>query len=231
MMDTPQTQICLTGVNKSYAASGTGRKVLDNVQLEIAAGEFVVVMGRSGSGKSTLLNLMAGLDEPTSGRIRIGDRLITDLTETERALYRRRHLGFVFQFFNLLPTLTAAENTRLPLALTGCDSAEADERCAQALDEVGLGSLGTRFPDELSGGEQQRIAIARALIHRPEIVFADEPTGNLDLDTAREVLRVLDEVCRKRGATLVMATHSAEVVGIADRVLTIRDAQIFEADT
>jgi putative ABC transport system ATP-binding protein len=212
-------------VGKSYR----DRSILSGINLQIDAAERVVLIGRSGSGKSTLLNLMAGLDQPSSGRIVLDGQVLAGGDERRLALLRRRAMGFVFQFFNLIPTLTAGENVRFPLQLNGVPERIARRRAEQLLDDFGLGALSHRLPEELSGGEQQRIAIARAIIHRPRIVFADEPTGNLDLDTARQVVALLDQVCRRDGCALLMATHAPEVVGLADRVLTIRDGRLEDA--
>jgi putative ABC transport system ATP-binding protein len=203
--------------------------VLDGVDIRIAQGEFVVLVGRSGSGKSTLLNLIGAIDVPTAGEIFIDGVELGALDEQGRALVRRRELGFVFQFFNLIPTLTVAENLLLPLELNGRTGAAASARVNGLLAEVGLADRADRFPEELSGGEQQRVAIARAIVHEPRIVLADEPTGNLDLETAHEVIGLLDRLCRDAGLTLVMATHSREVIGLADRVLTIRAGRVIEA--
>jgi len=219
----------LEHVSKYYAQADTGSKVLDGIHAEIRNGEFVVLVGRSGSGKSTLLNLIGAIDTPTSGEIYINDVALSSLDESGRALLRRRKIGFVFQFFNLIPTLTAAENLLLPLELNGLTGAAAARRVADRLATVGLGDCERRYPEELSGGEQQRIAIARALVHEPGLVLADEPTGNLDLETATEVIGVLDRLCRETGTTLVMATHSREVIGLADRVLAIRGGRLVEA--
>jgi putative ABC transport system ATP-binding protein len=216
------------GLSKSYVAGGQGSLVLDGIDLDIAAGELVVVLGRSGSGKSTLLNLLGAMDVPTGGELSIDGRRIDRLDELDRTLFRRHHVGFVFQAFNLIPTLTAAENLRLPLALNGLD--EAPERIEEQLDALGLAGKGERYPDQLSGGEQQRVAIGRALIHAPALVIADEPTGNLDLETGRQVLALLDRMTRATGKTLVMATHSREVMGIADRVLTIHEGRLATAE-
>ena len=202
--------------------------VLDNIDATIRRGEFVVVVGRSGSGKSTLLNLIGCVDVPSAGEVYIDGVALTGLDETARALLRRRRIGFIFQFFNLIPTLTVAENLLLPLELNGIRGATATSRVEQLCAEVSLGGYETRFPEELSGGEQQRVAIARALVHEPDIVLADEPTGNLDLETATDVIRLLDRLCRETGKTLIMATHSREVIGRADRVLTIRSARLHE---
>ena len=218
------SHIRLIGVEKSYG----DHVVLEECDLDVCPGEFVVVVGRSGSGKSTLLNLIGGLDRPTAGVVELLGQSLEGLSEDELSRVRCRRLGFVFQFFNLIPTLTVAENIRLPMALNGASRAEGIQRAHLLLGELGLDDCGSRFPEELSGGEQQRVAIARALSHRPNIVLADEPTGNLDLETAEEVLALLEQTCRRHGATLVMATHSREVLGTADRVFTIRAARIHE---
>jgi putative ABC transport system ATP-binding protein len=223
------TQIELRQVSKTYDAAGNGPPVLDAVDIRIAQGEFVVLVGRSGSGKSTLLNLIGAIDVPTAGEIFVDGVEIGALNEQARALLRRRQLGFVFQFFNLIPTLTVAENLLLPLELNGRTGAAANARVSEMLAEVGLADHADRFPEQLSGGEQQRVAIARAIVHEPRIVLADEPTGNLDLETANAVISLLDRLCRDAGLTLVMATHSPEVIGLADRVLTIRAGRVIEA--
>lgn len=218
-----KSQIQLTHVTKAYGS----HVVLSECNLNIWGGEFVVVIGRSGSGKSTLLNLIGGLDRPTNGEITILENSLTDISEDELSKLRCQKLGFVFQFFNLIPTLTVAENIRLPMALNNPKTGHT-ERVTNLLNELGLPDCGHRFPEELSGGEQQRVAIARALAHKPDIVLADEPTGNLDLDTAKEVLSLLTQTCRRYNATLIMATHSQEVIGSADRVLTIRSSHLEE---
>ena len=212
------------GLTKAYDEAGRRHAVLSHVDLDIAAGEFVVVLGRSGSGKSTLLNLLGAMDVPTDGELTIGGQRVDRLDELGRTLFRRRHVGFVFQAFNLIPTLTVAENLRLPLALNHLNDGPA--RIEAQLYALGLGGKASRFPDQLSGGEQQRVAVARALVHQPALVIADEPTGNLDLDTGRQVLELLDRMTRAAGKTLVMATHSREVIGIADRVLTIHEGRL-----
>jgi len=216
--------IDLRGVVKRY---GT-QVVLADASASIGAGEFVVVLGRSGSGKSTLLRLIGGLESPDGGTVRVDGHDLVGLTETARAKLRRSALGFVFQFFNLIPTLTAGENVELPLALNGVHRDDARRRCAQLLEELDVAGCVDRFPEEISGGEQQRVAIARALVHEPRLVLADEPTGNLDLETARHVLELLKTTCRRRGTTLVMATHSREASALADRVLSIRNGGIEE---
>jgi putative ABC transport system ATP-binding protein len=218
--------IHLDAVCKDYDEHGRPQRVLDGVSARITRGELIVLVGRSGSGKSTLLNLIGGLDRPSRGEVRIGGEALSSLSEDGLARLRRRGVGFVFQFFNLVPTLTALENLLLPLDLLGVDRDEALERARHWLGTVGLPDRGDSFPEELSGGEQQRIALARALIHRPGLVIADEPTGNLDLETARQVLGMLDDLCRREGTTLVMATHSQDVMGVADRVFTIVDGRL-----
>ncbi len=218
--------IRLESVTKEYSGPAGTRTVLADVSADIPRGQFAVLVGRSGSGKSTLLNLVGCLDHPTRGRVLLDGRDVAGLSETELALLRRRRIGFVFQFFNLIPTLTALENVLLPLELTDQSGTRARRLATEWLGRVGLGDRPEAFPEELSGGEQQRIAVARALVHQPGLLVADEPTGNLDLETARSVLDLMDDLCRREGATLVMATHSPEVVGIADRVFSIRDGRL-----
>jgi putative ABC transport system ATP-binding protein len=218
--------IVLDGVGKDYQEHEQARRVLDGISAEISRGELIVLVGRSGSGKSTLLNLIGGLDRPSRGEVRIGGQALSGLSEDGLARLRRHDVGFVFQFFNLVPMLTALENLQLPLELLDTGREEAELRAQQWLELVGLPGRGDAFPEELSAGEQQRVALARALIHRPGLVIADEPTGNLDLETARQVLELLDDLCRREGTTLVMATHSPEVVGVADRVFTIQDGRL-----
>jgi len=221
-------RVRLEQLSKTYHPGGHGPLVLDRVEATIECGEFLVLVGRSGSGKSTLLNLIGAIDVPSAGEVYLDGVALSALDETGRALLRRRRIGFVFQFFNLIPTLTVAENLRLPLELNGMRGDTATARVREMLAAVSLDAHDSRFPEELSGGEQQRVAIARALVHRPDLVLADEPTGNLDLETATEVIGVLDRLCREAGTTLVMATHSREVIGRADRVLTIRGARLEE---
>ena len=209
-----------------YGSGELRTRVLHALDLNVAAGEFVVILGRSGSGKSTLLQLLGAIDRATGGSLRIGDTDLVTLDEEGRARFRRRHLGFVFQAYNLLPTLTVAENLRLPLALNGLDEGD---RVAMLLARLGLTDKADRYADQLSGGEQQRVAIARALIHEPHLVLADEPTGNLDEDAARTVLALFVEMVRERGHTLVMATHSTDAGGYADRVLRLDHGHLVAA--
>jgi len=186
----------------------------------------VAICGRSGSGKTTLLNLLAGLDQPSEGRVVVGGLCVNEATDRERTLFRRDHVGFVFQFFNLVPTLTVAENVRLPAELGGRPGGEAAARARSLLARVGLDDRADDFPDALSGGEQQRAAIARALVRDPRLVLADEPTGNLDDATGGAVLDLLLEATRGALKTLVLVTHSREVAGRADRVFTIDDGHL-----
>jgi putative ABC transport system ATP-binding protein len=203
--------------------------VLAGIDLAVAAGHAVAVAGRSGSGKSTLLNLAGALDEPSAGEVLVAGTSLDGLDETARALLRRARIGFVFQFFNLIPTLTVGENLRLPLELNGVCREEARRLAARWLDAVGLPGVAGRFPENLSGGEQQRVAVARALVHVPALVLADEPTGNLDADTATEVLALLVASCRDSGSTLLIATHSGEAAAACDRVLYLDHGRLLES--
>jgi putative ABC transport system ATP-binding protein len=197
---------------------------LDSVELEVASGEFLGVVGPSGGGKSTLLHLLAGLDRPTSGSVQVGERRLDALSEAERTLYRRREAGIVFQFFNLLPHLTACENVELPLSLDG--RRDAAERARALLDRVGLLGRAAAYPYELSGGEMQRVAIARAIVGGARLLLADEPTGSLDSRHGEEVLALLDQLRRERRVTLVLATHASATARRADRVVELRDGRI-----
>jgi putative ABC transport system ATP-binding protein len=217
-------QIELKAVGKAYS----GQIVLDNVELHVRRGESVAVLGRSGSGKSTLLKLIGGLDTPDRGAILHEGRDLSAMSDDERTRFRRLHLGFVFQFFNLVPTLTVVENVGLPLALNKYSAAAAEARIESLLAALGLRAVDSRYPDELSGGEQQRVAIARALAHSPKLILADEPTGNLDHETAGNVLALLAATCKSSATTLLVATHSIEVAKAADRVLTIQSARLEE---
>jgi len=197
--------------------------VLSDLSLSVATGEIVALIGRSGSGKSTLLNLIAGIDLPTAGTVRIGGVDITALSERDRTLYRRANIGLVYQFFNLIPTLTVEENVRLPLELNGSH----DRRPVRALlGKVDLLDRAGSFPDRLSGGEQQRVALARALVHKPSLVLADEPTGSLDQETGARILQLLEGLARDSGTTLIMVTHSEETSAIADRILKLENGRL-----
>jgi putative ABC transport system ATP-binding protein len=227
--DPPTPLITLRGVTKTYREGGAERLVLRSVDATICRGELCVLIGRSGSGKSTLLNLIGGIDVPTAGDIAVDGLSLARAGEASRTLFRRRHVGFVFQFFNLIPTLTVEENLRLPLELNGQRGDDATARVRSLLAEVGLAERGPAFPEELSGGEQQRVAVARALVHEPSLVLADEPTGNLDLETGRQVIDLLDRLTRRAGRTMVMATHSPEVVGLADRIFRLQNGRLVDA--
>src|SRR5918996_4490140 len=218
----------LRQLSKTYREGEAARVVLRDVSVTIASGEIVVLVGRSGSGKSTLLNLIAGIDRPTAGTVAVNGTDLTRLDEEARTRFRRRHIGFVFQFFNLIPLLTVEENLLLPLDLNGRADADGVTRARGLLERVGLAGRGDSFPERLSGGEQQRVAIARALIHDPALILADEPTGNLDADTAAGVLDLLDSLAREAGRTVLMATHSREVIGVADRIFTIERGALVE---
>jgi putative ABC transport system ATP-binding protein len=215
-------------VVKVYREGESERVVLRDIDVRVAAGEIVVLLGRSGSGKSTLLNLVSGIDRPTSGTVRVEGVDVAALSETARTLLRRRRIGFIFQFFNLVPTLTVEENLRLPLELNGVDGAAGRARVLARLGEVGLADRAASFPDRLSGGEQQRVAVARALVHDPALVLADEPTGNLDAESAGQVLGLLAGLARRAGKTVIAASHSDEVAALADRVLTLADGRLAE---
>ena len=218
----------LNELNKFYLEGGEMREVLRNVSLKIQEGQIVALLGRSGSGKSTLLNLLAGIDEPSSGSIRIAKTRLNELDEHQRTLFRRKNIGFVFQSFNLIPTLTVEENLLLPMELNGESAKIANARVAELMQELGLGDRLVCFPDRLAGGEQQRVAIARALIHDPILVLADEPTGNLDRQTGEQALRLFRELIRSAGKTMIVATHSSDVLGIADRVISLEEGKLIE---
>ena len=218
----------LRNLQKGYQEGGRHHAVLRDASAEIRRGEFVVLLGPSGSGKSTLLNVVSGIDIPDAGLVEVAGVDLTALPERERTLFRRRHLGFVFQFFNLLPTLTVLENLLLPLELKGPVGKEETARARDLLARVGLGDRGDTFPDRLSGGEQQRVALARALVHEPDLVLADEPTGNLDPDTGERVLDLLDALVREDGRTLLAVTHSRELARRADRILRLDHGRLTE---
>src|SRR5690242_11523519 len=224
----PAPAVLLSHVGKTYHEGDSERVVLRDVSVAIAPGEIAVLVGRSGSGKSTLLNLIAGIDRPSAGRVLVDGTDLTALDEDARTRFRRRHIGFVFQFFNLVPVLTAEENLLLPLELNGKADAAGLARARGLLERVGLGGRGASLPDRLSGGEQQRVAIARALVHDPPLILADEPTGTLDAETAASVLGLLDALAREAGTTVVMVTHSREVVGVADRIFEVQRGGLVE---
>ncbi len=216
----------LIDVHKSYREADRTHRVLTGASVEIRSGERVAVLGPSGSGKSTLLNLVSGIDLPDSGTVRVGGADIGALPERERTLFRRRHVGFVFQFFNLVPTLTVMENLLLPLELTGSPDGRA--HAESLLEAVRLSDRAGTFPDRLSGGEQQRVALARALVHGPDLLLADEPTGNLDEDTGELVVALLDELVRDSGTTLVVVTHARSLADRMDRTLHVDHGKLVE---
>jgi putative ABC transport system ATP-binding protein len=212
--------LAIRNLCKSYGGARP-RLILHDVTLDIAAGEYVALMGESGVGKSTLLNLIAGLDEPDAGSVVLDGVTVTALADAERTQLRRRLIGFVFQAFHLLPHLTVAQNVALPLALNGVPPGERAARVDRMLEAVGLAAAAASFPRELSGGEMQRVAIARALVHRPRLLLADEPTGNLDQDAATQVLALLREQVKREGSAGVLVTHSPVAAATADRVLLL----------
>jgi putative ABC transport system ATP-binding protein len=216
----------LKNVNKGYLEGNIKHAVLSNLDLHVSKGEIIILFGKSGSGKSTLLNIISGIDVPDGGSVSIDGTDITKLSEKERTLTRRNKIGFIFQFFNLIPTLTVKENLQLPLELNNDDNQE--ERIKSILTEVGLLVRANTYPDKLSGGEQQRIAIARALIHNPDIILADEPTGNLDYETGLQIVDLLDRVVKKKGKTMIMVTHSKDVIGLADKIYSLKEGRLTE---
>jgi putative ABC transport system ATP-binding protein len=218
--------LILDSVSRSFGAGVHRRCVLDQVSISIAAASETVIIGRSGSGKSTLLNLISGIDQPDAGRVVFAGQDLSALREPERTVFRRRNIGFVYQFFNLLPTLDVEENVRLVLSLDGVGARPARLRSAALLARVGLGDRLHAPVDVLSGGEQQRVALARALIHEPALLLADEPTGNLDEETAAQIAPLLRELARERGATVLLVTHDRQLAAGADRCLTLRAGQL-----
>jgi putative ABC transport system ATP-binding protein len=221
----------LQNVTKVYQQGRRSVQAVRGVSLHVASGEFVAIMGPSGSGKSTLLHLLGALDTPSSGQALFRGRDLQSLSDRERSLLRRSGIGFVFQFFNLLPTLTAAENVALPLLLAGQGRGRAQKAAQAALDGVGLSDRAGHFPEELSGGEMQRVAIARALVGEPEAVLCDEPTGNLDSASAGEVLALLRSLPKMGGRAVVMVTHDPEAAAYADRLVHIRDGLVEAEET
>lgn len=216
----------LENLTKIYEEGEEKRVVLDDLSAEIDAGRFTTIRGRSGSGKSTLLNLIAGIDEPTDGQVWIGGKNISHMSPRERAHFRRDHIGFVFQFYNLIPTLTVLENVSLPSELGGRSEKEAHARAESLIEQAGLKGRERDFPDKLSGGEQQRVAIARALVEDPVFILADEPTGNLDRINGERVLAILEELIREREMTLILATHSHRIAQSADAKWALVDGKL-----
>ncbi len=218
--------ISIKNLSKNYIEGGKPHAILRCANADIYEGEMVALLGRSGSGKSTLLNLISGLDTPDEGDVSIGAEKITQMSDEHRTLFRREHIGFVYQFFNLIPTLNVMENLKLILELN--DQENAKVRCVELLDKVGLGTRLDTYPDALSGGEQQRVAIARALVHKPGILLADEPTGNLDETTSDEIWDLFDTLIRPSGGTILLATHSLTAAKRCDRMLELKDGKIHD---
>jgi putative ABC transport system ATP-binding protein len=218
--------VTVRDVARTFGRGETAVHALRGVSFDVLVGQLVAVRGRSGCGKTTLLNIVGGLDAPTSGTVRVAGREVTAMTERERLLLRRSTVAFIFQSFGLIPTLSAAENVGIPLRITGTEPRAREERVRMLLSVVGLDDHAEQRPNELSGGEQQRVAIARALAGRPELLIADEPTGQLDSETGRQVMRLLQTVVRSEGITALVATHDAAIVDLADEVLTLEDGQV-----
>lgn len=221
----------LTDIYHSYSEGSQSHQVLRGVSLNISRGERVALLGRSGSGKSTLLNIISGIDMPDSGNVLVEGLNLTTLSERERTLFRRQHIGFIYQFFNLVPSLTAEENIAFILELNKFSPAEISSKIQQILSQIGLSDKAGLFPSQLSGGEQQRIAIARAIVHTPKIVLADEPTGNLDAKMGQAMLQLLHEMLRHNSGALLLVTHSLAVAKMADRIVTLEDGILVERES
>jgi len=213
-------------LSKSYYEGDLRRVVLQNAHAEFQSGEITAILGKSGSGKSTLLNLISGIDAPDSGQIWVNGQDLTALSERDRTLFRRARIGFVFQFYNLIPTLTVGENVSLPLELNRIPRPQANKKAQELLDAVGLLERWDTFPEKLSGGEQQRVALARALVHKPLLILADEPTGNLDEETGAQMMALLARLTREQNGTLLIVTHSPEATSHADRVMRLSHGQL-----
>lgn len=219
----------LQHLSKSFTEGTTQRQVLSDLSLTFEEGQFIVLLGQSGSGKSTLLNLISGIERPSAGTVLIDGVPITELSDRNCTLFRRDQIGIIFQFFNLIPTLTVLENVTLPQELAGKATKDVEAQARTILTKVGLGDRTDAYPDKLSGGQQQRVAIARALVHEPRLILADEPTGNLDEDTGETVLNLLLELTRNANKTLIMATHNPEIAKHADRVLRVHEGHLEDA--
>lgn len=216
------------GLAKHYLSGHVRQTIFENLVFHINKGEIVALVGASGSGKTTLLNLLSGIDSPDAGRVLFDNLDMHCQGEPGITLLRRQRLGFVFQFFNLIPTLTVAENIALPMELTGHGAKEINQRVAELLDRIGLPHMQDRYPETLSGGEQQRTAIARAIAHRPDLLLADEPTGNLDEETGKAIIQLFSQLAREEATTLLIVTHSHEVARSADRVVLLQQGQLIE---
>lgn len=217
----------INNVSKAYAEGLQVHRVLKDVCLDVKVGEIIILLGKSGSGKSTLLNLISGIDLPDYGELIFSETDIAKLSEHERTLFRRKNIGFVFQFFNLIPTLTILENVMLPLELAGMNSGSI-YNAKKILESVGLGDRFSSYPDLLSGGEQQRVAIARALVHEPRLILADEPTGNLDTETGNTVVSLIEKMVKDKNKTMLIATHNRDMTSIADRVIAMENGRLVE---
>ncbi len=228
---TDQTIVRVKGVSKIYRMGKVEVRALKGVDLEVGSGEYMSIMGPSGSGKSTLFNMIGGLDKPTEGKVYIEEVDIAQLDAYELAWLRCRKIGYIFQTFNLIPVMTALENVTLPMTFAGLTTDEARDKGAELLDKVGLGDRKFHKPFELSGGQQQRVAVARAMANDPTILLADEPTGNLDLATGREIIELLKDLNVDKGVTIISATHDIKMLDVSDRVVRIRDGQIDRIDT
>ena len=225
-MDVPVLR--LERLTKQFYEGVLQRAIFSDINLDILSGQFSILTGPSGSGKSTLLNLISGIEPPTSGKIIVDGIELTALSEKRRTLFRRHQVGMVFQSFNLIPTLSVSENLMLPLDLTGVSRTEAKLRVIETLDRVGLADRSNSFPEQLSGGEQQRVAITRALVHDPTLVLADEPTGNLDSDNAHQIMGIFKNLVKDEGKTLIVVTHRSDMEPLADRVFHLEDGNITE---
>jgi putative ABC transport system ATP-binding protein len=221
--------VAADGVTRTFGSGPTAVRALRGVSFELQAGRLVALRGRSGSGKTTLLNIIGGLDRPTSGTVLVAGREVTAMTEREQMMLRREVIAFIFQSFGLIPMLSAAENVGIPLRISGTGTREREERVALMLGIVGLAEHAAQRPGELSGGQQQRVAIARALAGRPRLLIADEPTGQLDSDTGRQIMRLLRTVVRSEGITALVATHDTALIDVADAVLELADGQLVPA--
>ena len=221
-----ETMIKVQNLRKVYKVGGEKVVALDNVNLVIEKGEFCCIVGTSGSGKSTLLNMLAGLEKPSKGKVRINGQLVSKMTEKELAVFRQNNIGFIFQSYNLMPTMTAVENVAFPLVFKGVDRKVREKRARKILKERGLGQRMNHKPGEMSGGQQQRVGIARAFVSKPNVIFADEPTGNLDSATTTLVMEMLLDISRKNNITFVMVTHDPELAKMASRIVTLSDGKV-----
>lgn len=221
-----QHAVLVNRLHHAYNPNASARTIVTDLSLQINSGETVAVVGRSGSGKSTLLNIIGGLEPVQNGDVQVLGQSLGDLNDAQRTALRRDHIGFIYQAFHLIPTLNVADNITLPLALAGVSTNERQKTLMPLLDAVGLQGRGEDYPDVLSGGEQQRVAIARALIHKPAIVLADEPTGNLDAESGRRILSLLETLVSEQNSSLLLVTHSLEVARLADRVLIMTNGQL-----